>query len=192
MNVSLLISSVLLQAKIRETMENAFWDSVMESMKSEDPNFDRVIQLLAEMRDELRQMAPESWRQMIMDSIDLDILSQVVASFNFFYMQFVTCLYPLFINFYFLFKVVKSGNLDIHYLGNILEFALDTVQKLSSPAKDDEMKTTCQRFMKELADSCEAKDGSSHSSVFAMIKALRFVLGQIEVRKKDCNSVLLQ
>lgn len=83
------------QAKIRETMENAFWDSVMESMKSEDPNFDRVIPLLAEMRDELRQMAPESWRQMIMDSIDLDILSQVVACFNFFLYAICYLLVPI-------------------------------------------------------------------------------------------------
>lgn len=153
-----------LKAKIRETMENAFWDGVMESMKSEDPNFDRVLQLLAEMRDELCQMAPESWRQKIMDSIDVDILSQVL----------------------------KSGNLDIHYLGNILEFALDTLQKLSSPAKDDEMKTTCQRFMKELAESCEAKDGSSHSSVISMIKALRFVLGQIEVLKREISKARIR
>lgn len=58
-------------------MENAFWDSIMESMKSEGPNYDRVIQLLKEIRDELCQMAPETWRQMIMEAIDLDVLSQV-------------------------------------------------------------------------------------------------------------------
>lgn len=80
--------------------------------------------------------------------------------------------------------MLKSGNLDIHYLGNILEFALDTLQKLSSPANDVEMKNTHQRLMKELADTCQAKDGSNHSSVIVMIKGLRFVLGQIQVKKK--------
>lgn len=52
----------------------------MESMKSDDPNYDQVIQLMREMRDELCQMAPESWRQMIVEAIDLDIFSQVEAS----------------------------------------------------------------------------------------------------------------
>ncbi|EXB87373.1 hypothetical protein L484_016720 [Morus notabilis] len=152
------------KAKIRETMENAFWDSIMELMKSEDPNYDRVIQLLKEIRDELCQMAPETWRQMIMEAIDLDVLSQVL----------------------------KSGNLDVHYLGNILEFALDTLQKLSSPANDVEMKNTHQRLMKELADTCQAKDGSNHSSVIAMIKGLRFVLGQIQVLKREISKARIR
>ena len=57
--------------------------------------------------------------------------------------------------------MLKSGNLDIHYLGRILDFALVTLQKLSSPVNDDEMKTTQQRLMKELADICEASDFSA-------------------------------
>ncbi|POO04205.1 T-complex [Trema orientale] len=149
------------KAKIRETMENAFWDSIMESMKSDNPNYDRIVQLMREMKDELCQMAPESWRQMIVEAIDLDILSQVL----------------------------KSGNLDIHYLGNILEFALDTLQKLSSPSNDGEMKTTHQRLMKELACICEARGGSS---VIAMIKGLRFVLEQIQVLKREISKARIR
>ena len=61
-------------------MENAFWDSIMESMNSDNPNYDLVVQLLREVRDEICQMAPENWRQMIVEAIDLDILSQVVAN----------------------------------------------------------------------------------------------------------------
>ena len=52
----------------------------MESMKSDDPNYDRVVQLMREMRDELCQMAPESWKQMIVEAVDLDIFSQVQTS----------------------------------------------------------------------------------------------------------------
>ena len=63
-----------------------------------------------------------------------------------------------------------------------MEFALGTLQKLSSPASDDEMKSSHQSLMKELADICEASDGSNHSSVIAMIKGLRFVLEQIQVK----------
>lgn len=59
-------------------MEKAFWDSILESLKRDDPDYDRVVQLVREMRDELCQMAPDSWRQMIVESIDLDILSQVL------------------------------------------------------------------------------------------------------------------
>ena len=63
-------------------MENAFWDSIMESMKSGDPNYDRVVQLMREMRDELCQMAPDSWREMIVETIDLDIFYQVEKLLN--------------------------------------------------------------------------------------------------------------
>lgn len=81
--------------------------------------------------------------------------------------------------------MLESGNLDIHYLGKIMKFALDTLQKLSSPDSDEEMKTTHQRLMKELTDICEeATDGSTNnSSVVAMVKGLRFVLEQIQVKE---------
>lgn len=72
---------IFLQDKIRQTMEKAFWDDILESMKRDDPDYDRVVQLMREMRDELCQIAPDSWRQMIVESIDLDILSQVLASY---------------------------------------------------------------------------------------------------------------
>ena len=74
-----------------------------------------------------------------------------------------------------------SGNLDIDYLGRILEFALITLQKLSSPANDDEMKAANQRLLKELAETCEAREKPNHSPALAMIKGLRFVLEQIQV-----------
>lgn len=69
---------LILQAKIREAMEKAFWDNILESLKRDDSDYDQVVQLMREMRDELCLMAPNSWRQMIIESIDLDILSQVV------------------------------------------------------------------------------------------------------------------
>jgi hypothetical protein len=64
--------------KIRKTMETAFWDNVMESMKQEEPDFDRILQLVKEVRDEICEMAPQSWKEGIVDAIDLDILSQVL------------------------------------------------------------------------------------------------------------------
>lgn len=79
--------------------------------------------------------------------------------------------------------MLKSGNLDIHYLGRILDFALVTLQRLSSPASDVEMKNTHQMLMEELTKICQARDESDHSKVIAMIKGLRFVLEQIQVTK---------
>ncbi|XP_039006386.1 uncharacterized protein LOC120133971 isoform X2 [Hibiscus syriacus] len=148
-----------IKAKIRETMDKAFWDGIMESMRQDNPNYDRVIDLVKEVRDEICEMAPKSWREEIIDTIDLKILSQVL----------------------------KSGNLDIDYLGRILGFALSTLQKLSSPANDDEMKAANQRLLKELADICEAKDKPNHSPSFAMIKGLRFVLEKIQDLKREIS-----
>lgn len=65
---------------IKAAMEKAFWDGVMESMKQDDPDYDRVVQLMREVRDEICEMAPQSWKQEIIDAIDIDIFSQVLPS----------------------------------------------------------------------------------------------------------------
>ncbi|MBA0739086.1 hypothetical protein Gogos_012384, partial [Gossypium gossypioides] len=153
-----------IKAKMREIMEKAFWDGIMESMRQDEPDFDRVIELVREVRDEICELAPRSWREEITDAIDLEILAQVL----------------------------KSGNLDIHYLGRILEFALITLQKLSAPANDDEMKAANQRLLKELAEICEAREHSENSPALAMIKGLRFVLEQIQVLKTEISKARIR
>lgn len=77
--------------------------------------------------------------------------------------------------------MLKSGNLDIDYLGRILEFALVSLQKLSAPAGDDEMKANHQKLLNELFEICHATNESKYLCVIAMIKGLRFVLEQIQV-----------
>ncbi|XP_022763291.1 uncharacterized protein LOC111308884 isoform X2 [Durio zibethinus] len=153
-----------IKAKIRETMEKAFWDGIMESMRQDKPNYDRVIELVREVRDEICEMAPQSWREEITDAIDLEILSQVL----------------------------KSGNLDIDYLGRILGFALITLQKLSASANDDEMKAANQRSLEELAKICEARENPNHSPALAMIKGLRFVLEQIQDLKREISKARIR
>jgi hypothetical protein len=66
-----------LQAKVRETMEKAFWNVIMETMKQEEPDFSWVLKLMKEVRDELCEMSPQSWKQEIVETIDIDILSKV-------------------------------------------------------------------------------------------------------------------
>ncbi|CAN6584543.1 unnamed protein product [Malus baccata var. baccata] len=152
------------QSKIRQTMEKAFWDGIIESVKQDEPNYDRIIQLMMEVRDEICEMAPQSWKQEIFEAIDVDILSQVL----------------------------KSGNLDIDYLGKILEFSLVTLRRLSSPANDDEMMATYQSLRKELNEICQTRDDSSCSSVLAMVKGLRFVLEQIQVLKREISKARIK
>ncbi|KAK6121334.1 hypothetical protein DH2020_044906 [Rehmannia glutinosa] len=137
---------------IKETMEKAFWDGIVESVKQDKPNYSRVVELMREVRDGICAMAPQSWRREITEAIDLEILTQVL----------------------------HSGNLDIDYLGKILEYALNTLRKLSAPAYEDELKKKHQQFMKDLAETCWASIGSLNSQVVALIKGLRFVLEQIQ------------
>lgn len=67
------------------------------------------------------------------------------------------------------------------YLGRILEFALVTLQKLSAPANDGEIMASHDNLLKELRDISQAADISNASFSLLMIKALRFILKEIQV-----------
>ncbi|ESQ34493.1 hypothetical protein EUTSA_v10006618mg [Eutrema salsugineum] len=146
-----------LKRKIKETMEKAFWDSVMESMKLEEPDYSCISNLMREVRDELCQMAPDSWKVEITETIDLDILSQLL----------------------------NSGTLDIDYLGKMLEFSLVTLRKLSAPANDRENESTHQNLLEELHRLCQAKDESGNLRAVAIVKGIRFILEQIQELKRE-------
>ncbi|XP_074273348.1 uncharacterized protein LOC141596963 [Silene latifolia] len=147
------------KAKLKEAMEKAFWDGVMESMRQEQPDLSWVLKLLTEVRDELCEMSPESWRQEISDAIDIDILTQVL----------------------------RNGTLDINYLGKIMEYALITLQKLSAPANDDEMKNAHQNLLVDLRQMSLTEEDSDSSAAVAVVKGLRFVLKQIQTLKKEIS-----
>lgn len=153
-----------IKTKVRDTMEKAFWDGVMESLKHDNPDSSWVLKLIQEVRDELIEMAPSSWRQEIDQSIDMDILSQVL----------------------------KSRTLDMEYLGRILEFALVTLQKLSAPAKEDELKSTHYKLLKELNEISQARDISTDSFATLVIRGLRNVLQQIQELKHDISKARIK
>ncbi|XP_068645136.1 uncharacterized protein [Aristolochia californica] len=154
-----------IKAKIRETMERAFWDGIMESIKlGELPDYERIVQLVKEMRDELLEIAPRSWKQDIQDTIDIDIFSQVL----------------------------KSGASDTGYLGMILEYALVTLQKLSAPARTSEMEEVHKNFLNELSEIVISDDNSNNSFVIAAIKALRFVLEQTQILKREISKARIR
>ncbi|KAI3774489.1 hypothetical protein L1987_49047 [Smallanthus sonchifolius] len=147
--------------KVRETMEKAFWDGITESIQED--NYDRVVELMKEVRDELCEMAPQSWKQEIIETIDVVILSQLL----------------------------NSGSLDMEYLGKIMEFSLVSLHKLSAPANESNLKDAHQKVLSELADICRADD-SNHSYAIALVKGLRFVLQQIQVLKQEISNARIK
>ncbi|KAK7331605.1 hypothetical protein VNO80_28342 [Phaseolus coccineus] len=153
-----------IEGKIKQAMEKAFWDGIMESVKGDQPNYDWIVQLMGEVRDEICQMAPKSWKEDIFSAIDLEILSQEL----------------------------KSGNLDVDYLGKILEFSLVSLQKLSAPANEEMMKATHKKLFHELGEICQSRDGSNNSCVVALVKGLQFVFRQIQILKKEISKARIR
>ncbi|XP_050208723.1 uncharacterized protein LOC126659468 isoform X2 [Mercurialis annua] len=150
--------------KVRETMENAFWNGVMESIKQDKPDFSWILKLMKEVRDDLCEMSPQSWRQEIVETVDVDGLSQVL----------------------------KSGIINMDYLRKSLEFALVTIEKLSAPANDEEIKSSHNKLLRELEETSEAGDKSSSSFSLLMIKGLRNVLREIQDLKKEISKAHLK
>uniref|UniRef100_A0A453C113 T-complex protein 11 n=1 Tax=Aegilops tauschii subsp. strangulata TaxID=200361 RepID=A0A453C113_AEGTS len=152
------------QDKVRETMEKAFWDVVTDSMRGDKPDYSQLINLVKEVRDSLHDLAPKEWKEEIYENIDLEILSQVL----------------------------ESGSQDTQYLGQILQYSLDMVRKLSAAAKDDEMKASHDKLLSELAASSEDTDNGVSSFVIAVIKGLRFTLEEIKQLQVEVSKAYVQ
>ncbi|KAE8815260.1 T-complex protein 11-like protein 1 [Hordeum vulgare] len=152
------------QDKVRETMEKAFWDVVTDSMRGDKPDYSQLINLVKEVRDSLHDLAPKGWKEEIYENIDLEILSQVL----------------------------ESGSQDTQYLGQILQYSLDMVRKLSAAAKDDEMKASHDKLLSELAASSEVNDNGVSSFVIAVIKGLRFTLEEIKQLQVEVSKAYVQ
>ncbi|KAJ4756584.1 T-complex protein 11 [Rhynchospora pubera] len=155
---------VEIKTKLREAMEKAFWDNVMDSLKGDKLNYSQVLDLVKEVRDELSDLAPRSLRQEILDSIDLDILSQVL----------------------------DSGTDDRQYLGQILDFSLGMLRQLGSSASEDVAKEAHQKLLKELAETSQSAHQTKTSFVFAIVKGLRFTLEEIQKLKREVSKARIQ
>ncbi|XP_059299444.1 uncharacterized protein LOC132052096 isoform X2 [Lycium ferocissimum] len=153
-----------MKARVKERTEKAFWDGVMQSLNQDNPDYSWVLKLMKEVQNELCEMSPPSWRQEIVDTVDIDILSQVL----------------------------NSGTLDMDYFGRILEFALVTLQKLSAPLIEDQLITNHQKFLKELGESTQG--GGNSTALFAdlVIKGLQFVLTQIKKLKGEISKTRIK
>ncbi|KAM3308326.1 putative protein isoform X1 [Capsicum chacoense] len=147
------------KARVKEIMEKAFWDGVMQSLNQDNPDFSWVLKLMKEVQNELCEMSPPSWRQEIVETIDIDILSQVL----------------------------NSGTLDMDYFGRILEFSLVTLRKLSAPLIEDQLKTNHLKFLKELGENTQGRENTTVLFAALVIKGLKFVLRQIKKLKGEIS-----
>lgn len=69
----------------------------------------------------------------------------------------------------------------MQYLGQILQYSLGMLRKLSSPAKEDEMKRSHDKLLGELTEHSECNNSGSNSFVIAVIKGLRFTMEELKV-----------
>ncbi|CAN6458474.1 unnamed protein product [Victoria cruziana] len=149
--------------KVKAMMEKVFWEDVHNNISQQERNYDRIIQLVKEVRDELCAIAPHSWREEIVEAIDLDVFSQML----------------------------HSGINDLAYLGAILEFVLDSLRKLAAPAKEDYMKIAHKNLLSELNEIANGRNADG-SFPLATVKGLRYVLEQIQILKQEISLSRIQ
>ncbi|XP_066321827.1 uncharacterized protein [Miscanthus floridulus] len=153
-----------LKIKVKETMEKAFWDMVADSMRGDMPDYGYLVSLVKEIREALEELAPAAWKEEISDNINLEILTQLL----------------------------ESGSQDRQYLGQILQYSLDKLQKLSSPAKELEMKKSHDKLLGELIEGSESNYRDSNSFVLCVIKCLRFTMEELEALKAEVSRARIQ
>jgi len=154
-----------IKAQIKSTMEKAFWSGVEESLAQDHPDYSWVVGLVKEVRDELLSLIPESWKQELLESIDVELFSQIL----------------------------ESGSQDIEYLSKLLDYSLGVVLKLAIPANDKESKAANEKLFHELSEIVAGMDkNSNHSFARALVKGLRFILEQIQVLKQHISAARIR
>ncbi|KAH9300312.1 hypothetical protein KI387_011895, partial [Taxus chinensis] len=149
-----------IQDQIKSTMEKAFWDGVVEGLARNPPDYTRVVGLVKEVRDELDALVPQSWKQELHESIDVELFSQIM----------------------------ESGVQDVDYLAKLLDYALALVLSLGAPARDIDTKAAHKKLLQELSGIVAGMGEKSNLSfAYALVKGLRFILEQIQVLKQDIS-----
>ncbi|KAJ8759262.1 hypothetical protein K2173_006782 [Erythroxylum novogranatense] len=143
---------------------NNLKDGVLESMKNDEPDFSWVLKLMKEVKDKLYEMSPQPWRKEISETIDVDILEQML----------------------------KSGEVDMAYVRSNLEFALITLRKLSAPANDEAMTVLHNKILRELGEVPLPRDESKVPYVLSIIKGPRFTLQEIQILKRELSQAQIK
>ncbi|KAK3154363.1 hypothetical protein QOZ80_2BG0189550 [Eleusine coracana subsp. coracana] len=147
------------KAKIKETVEKAYWDVVADSLRGDMPDYCHLVNLVKEVRGTLQELAPTGWKDEINNNINLEILSQVL----------------------------ESGPQDRQYLGQILQYCLGMLRKLSSHAKEDEMKKNHDKLLRELIKDPESNYRDPDSFIISVIKGLRFTMEELKALKAEVS-----
>ncbi|GJM85258.1 hypothetical protein PR202_ga01693 [Eleusine coracana subsp. coracana] len=147
------------KAKIKETVEKAYWDVVADSLRGDMPDYCHLVNLVKEVKGTLQELAPTGWKDEINNNINLEILSQVL----------------------------ESGPQDRQYLGQILQYCLGMLRKLSSHAKEDEMKKNHDKLLKELIKDPESNYRDPDSFIISVIKGLRFTMEELKALKAEVS-----
>lgn len=154
-----------IQAQIKKTMEDAFWNGVLEGLGRDPPDYKRIVGLMEELKTELNSLAPDNWKQELNECLDVEIFTQVL----------------------------ESGSFDYDYFRKLLDYALGIVLKLGAPARDDDTKASHEALMQELLQiSSDMGERSRNLFALALVKGLRFVLQQVQVLKADISAARIQ
>ncbi|GBG88258.1 hypothetical protein CBR_g46824 [Chara braunii] len=171
-----------LHARVRQIMEDAFWDSLRFHLLSDPPDFSRVVKLVEEIREELLALASERMKEEICVKMDTKVLTDRL----------------------------ESSRLDFGYMSGLLDFVADLMLKLGAPARDDESRSEHQRLLQELSASVNlaaiTQDGELEDAVAAEQKAaaakkafadavvngFRFVFDRLQVLKLDISNARLR
>ncbi|KAI5083278.1 hypothetical protein GOP47_0003021 [Adiantum capillus-veneris] len=154
-----------IQAQIKKTMEDAFWNGVLEGLGRDPPDYKRIVGLMEELKMELSGLVPDNWKQELNECLDVEIFTQVL----------------------------ESGSFDYDYFRKLLDYALGMVLKLGAPARDEDTKTSHDALMQELSQiSSDLGEKSRNSFTRALVEGLRFVLQQVQVLKADISAARIQ
>jgi hypothetical protein len=153
-----------MQAQVRATMENAFWDSIAEDLMKVPTGYKRIVSLVGEVRDELEVLVPEEWKIELHESMDLELFSQIL----------------------------ESGSSNIEYLRQLLDYAASLILKLGAPIRDSDTKAAHQSLVDELSVAVSPNSESESAFAVSLVKGVRFIFEQIQVLKQDITSTRLQ
>lgn len=146
-------------------MENAFWDNIASGLAQEPTDYKRVVDLVGEVRQELVALVPESWKDELRESMDLELITQIL----------------------------ESGSNDVDYLRRLLDYASGLILKLGSPARDSPAKAAHGSLVKELSATVPSGSKPAQIAFFTtLVKGLRFIFEQLQVLKQDISASRLQ
>eukprot|EP00252_Welwitschia_mirabilis_P011416 TRINITY_DN2565_c0_g1_i2.p1 TRINITY_DN2565_c0_g1~~TRINITY_DN2565_c0_g1_i2.p1 ORF type:complete len:925 (+),score=190.92 TRINITY_DN2565_c0_g1_i2:290-3064(+) len=151
--------------EIKVTMETAFWSSVEESLKQDRPDYTWVVNLVKEVRDELLQLVPLSWKEELLESIDIELFSQML----------------------------ESGSQDLVYLRKLFNYTLSIVVKLGTPADENKLKSDHEILLSELSGTMsDACVDAQFSFAYALVKGLRYILEHVQDLKKEISAARIR